>query len=122
VEVVALDHLEISDVFLMKVDVEGYELPVLRGATKLLSDERLASVILELNRSGERYGFNDSEIVSLMKSFRFLPYRYDPLNRELMSLKCDKSSPDNIIFIRDYALVSERLSSGDSFHVLGKSI
>ena len=42
---------------LMKIDVEGYETPVLEGALETLKKQTLHSVIMELNGSGSRFGF-----------------------------------------------------------------
>lgn len=45
----------------MKLDVEGYEAAVLAGASATLANPGLKALIVELNGSGGRYGFDDQE-------------------------------------------------------------
>jgi len=72
---------------LMKIDVEGYEMPALRGVVSILSNQRLCAVILELNGSGERYGFDDAQFRSLC-----LNTVSSPMNTSLLavSLRCSR--------------------------------
>jgi hypothetical protein len=57
---------------LLKVDVEGYELPLLSGAGELTSTSVLA-LIIEMNESGREYGFSDASVHSLLLSYGFRP-------------------------------------------------
>jgi Methyltransferase FkbM domain len=41
--------------FLVKLDIEGYELEALRGATAMLARPTLQAVIMEINASGARH-------------------------------------------------------------------
>ena len=52
-----------------KIDVEGYEYPLLTGAEELLSTT-LQAVIIELNESGREYGYSD-EIVFTPRFIQF---------------------------------------------------
>ena len=56
---------------LMKIDVEGFETSVLAGALRTLADPKLHSVIMELNGSGGRYGFDETKILALMGRLGF---------------------------------------------------
>lgn len=69
---------------LLKVDVEGYELPLLSGAGELTSTSVLA-LIIEMNESGREYGFSDASVHSLLLSYGFSPHRYDPLSRNIVA-------------------------------------
>lgn len=60
VNVSLLDEVLKDDPFLIKIDVEGYETLALQGAKNTLRNEELFSVIMELNGSGNRYGFDES--------------------------------------------------------------
>lgn len=44
---------------IVKIDVEGFELPLLRGSTDLLPN--FSAVIIELNGSGKAFGHMDSD-------------------------------------------------------------
>jgi len=65
---------------LVKIDVEGYETLVLKGAQKILGMQSLRSVIMELNGSGSRYGFDESLILELMFDHGFNTYSYNPFD------------------------------------------
>jgi FkbM family methyltransferase len=67
---------------LIKVDVEGYEMPLLMGATGLLESD-LFGLIIEMNESGREYGFSDLAVHELLSSYGFNPFRYNPVSREI---------------------------------------
>jgi len=110
VQVRPLDEvLEDQSPSVIKIDVEGFETAVIEGAAKTLASSSLHSVVMELNGSGERYGFDEDRIVEKMKSLGFAAYRYDPFKRELSALAGDRSRTGNTLFVRDPQLVNQRL-------------
>ena len=60
VRMVALDDLEIENVDLIKIDVEGYEMRVLKGAEKLLQTTNY--VMIELNNNTKKYGSSNADV------------------------------------------------------------
>lgn len=98
-----------------KLDVEGYEVPALRGGSKLLADPGLLAIVVELNGSGERYGFTDREVIELIQTQGFRPMRYDPLTRLLQDSADGGPEGNNALFVRDAAALSKRLSTAPSF-------
>jgi FkbM family methyltransferase len=110
VDVTTLDTCLRSDSpSLIKIDVEGYETQVLEGAEETLQQPSLHSVIMELNGSGKHYGYDESRILEQMFDYGFKTYSYNPLERKLVSLQGKNLNSGNTLFIRDKALVEERL-------------
>ena len=106
---------------LLKIDVEGFEQPVLEGAQATLADPALHSVIMELNGSGARYGFDESRLLALMLEHGFGTYAYDPAQRQLHSLGGRNRAEGNTLFVRDLPRVTELLRSAPAFSVHGKT-
>jgi FkbM family methyltransferase len=113
-----LEKYSLKDVVFMKIDVEGFETEVLRGGSGLLNDKRLQAVIIELNGSGERYGYDENWIHELFLSNGFSPYSYEPSTRELTKLDA-KLSYHNTIYLRNEEFVIERLSSAKRVEIQG---
>ena len=115
VKVVTLDEvLAGASPHLMKIDVEGFELPVLRGAEEILQRPELHSIILELIHMGDRYGYRDEDILALLERHGFAPYGYDPFARKLIPRV---PSSYNVIFVRDVARVEALVRSAESVQV-----
>jgi len=51
----------------LKIDVEGYELKVLRGATALLEQQRIGAIVLESDGHDRRYGSSEAETIGFLK-------------------------------------------------------
>lgn len=74
------DLLDNQQPVLLKIDVEGFETNVIDGADKVLSNSSLLAVIMELNGSGARYGFNEEALHNKMLAFGLVPYTYSPMD------------------------------------------
>jgi FkbM family methyltransferase len=93
-------EIDINSTFVLKIDVEGFEMEVLKGSENLLRSGKIFSIIIELNGSGEEYGYTDYDIHALISSYGYLSIRYNPIDREV----CEINSPSkfgNTIYVRD---------------------
>ncbi len=111
---------------LIKIDVEGFETPVIRGGEKTLRDPRLHSVIMELGGMGERYGYSERELYQHMRSLGFGAYAYDPMKRVLHALGDEMGSvevagvpSDNTLFVRDVGRVKARVAEAPKIDIYG---
>jgi FkbM family methyltransferase len=93
----------------MKIDVEGFEKFVLKGASKLLGNPKLNVIIIELNSSGKYFGVEDGEILELLIGCGFQSYDYNPDTHLIESLNNKISKRQNTLFIRDLNLILDDL-------------
>jgi FkbM family methyltransferase len=107
--------------FMLKIDVEGFELEVVRGASECLAAPTLQCVIMELNACGQRYGRSDAELLARMRDYGFEPYGYEPRTRRLAQPMAAERT-GNTIFLRDRSLLEQRLRSAAAYRVLGQNI
>ena len=84
----------------IKIDVEGFETNVIAGAHDVLTRTSLLAVIMELNGSGERYGFDESALHKRMLEYGFSTFSYAPFKRELTSLNGKNENSGNTLYIR----------------------
>lgn len=76
VPVTTLDHVaareEINGIDLLKLDVEGSEIPVLRGAERLLREHRIRAMVVEYNGEAQRgHGFAPQDLAETIRSAGF---------------------------------------------------
>ncbi len=121
VPVIPLDDLfEKRKPILLKIDVEGFETQVLLGGKQTLSDPELKAIIIELNGSGARYGYDDMSVDAQLRNHGFEHVSYDFRTRELRSTPFE--SGGNSIYVRDREFVGERLRTATAFRVLSQTI
>ena len=124
IDVDTLDNLyiEYGAPKVIKIDVEGYETNVLKGGKKLLENENLEVIILELNGNGRKYGFDDDSIHNSLNQLGFNSFTYNPSDRKLIPL--NKYGSYNTIYIRNSVLedVSNKVMNAKAFECNGKWI
>ena len=107
---------------LVKIDVEGLETLVVNGMARTLENSSLHSVIIELNGSSKRYGFNDMDIIDMMVGFGFRMYAYEPFSRMLTSISTVNTISENTLFLRNEDFICHRLASAPRFKINSQEI
>ena len=100
----------------MKVDVEGFEMGVIQGATRVLQE--VGGLVIELNGAGEKFGNPDDKIRQKLIESGFVEVKYSPVNRVIEPAKAEG---DNAFFVRSdqFEEVRNRLKSAPYFSVRG---
>jgi len=80
----------------------------------------LKAIIIELNGSGGRYGYDENNIHQQLLSFGFYSYQYAPFTRQLKRVETFGNL--NTIYLRDIHFVQERLKTADPFFVFSEKI
>jgi len=121
VPVSSFDDISLTTGFpqLIKIDVEGFETEVIRGMKNTLQSDELKAIIIELNGSACRYGWDESLIHQHLLENHYFPYAYNPLRRELTFLQ--EFGSINTIYIRDLDFVKDRVNSAKNFTVFSES-
>lgn len=113
VAVTTLDAVCVAEApLLLKLDVEGHELSVLRGGAAILGDPSLRAAIIETNGHGD-----DTAVHALMTAAGFWAADYDAVSRTLAP-RAGTGFP-NTLYVRDAGWLAERLAGGAPHQVLG---
>lgn len=105
---------------IMKMDVEGFETKAIAGARRILADDGLKGIIIELNGSGARYGFDDARIHDTLLQHGFKCHAYEPYSRTFHPM--DIYGKHNTIYLRDLGFFEARVRSARRITILDKSI
>jgi FkbM family methyltransferase len=102
----------------LKIDVEGFETNVIRGAASVLRQPSLLAVVMEQNGSGVQYGFDEEALHRELVASGFSLCRYDPFRREL-SVAADSGSGrwGNSLYVRELEKVRNRLQQAPRYRV-----
>ncbi|MEO6852237.1 MAG: FkbM family methyltransferase [Mucilaginibacter sp.] len=121
VQVITIDSLAIDNwPALIKIDVEGYETEVLNGMGNTLDQDVLKAIIIELNGSGGRYGYDEEKIHQQLLAKKFKPYTYDPFTRQIN--EAGSFGKYNTIYCRDIDFIGNRLRQGTGIPIMGEVI
>jgi FkbM family methyltransferase len=85
----------------IKMDVENYEIPALKGSRKLLENEKCNAVIIEAFEEA-------AQIKEILGSHGFYPYTYD-VERNRLAKHNGPQKGNNLIFIKDIRKARKRL-------------
>jgi FkbM family methyltransferase len=120
VKVARLDDIvQINRPTLLKIDVEGYEYPVIEGGINTFSHPELKAVIIELNGLGSQFGYSDQLIHEKLIGMGLSAYTYEPFSRKLTP--ADGFSHLNTLYVRDASFVQQRVRTAEPIVLHGKS-
>ncbi len=104
---------------IVKIDVEGHELPVLRGARATLGSPALLAVLMETNQSDRLYGEQGGSVMTEMTGHGFTPFGYDPFKRELLPWR---EGQENTVFVRRPEEVAARCRAAPRFTLINGTL
>jgi FkbM family methyltransferase len=107
---------------IIKIDVEGFESNVIEGASEVLAQESLLAVVMELNGSGSRYGFDERILHKKMLDFGFETFTYSPFARKLIPLNGKNMKSSNTLYLKNREEVQSRVKSARPFSVNGQRV
>ena len=113
---IAIEPSEKNYSLLIKIDVEGFEEFVLKGAKQVLNHPDTHAVILEL-AGYNRYNSSDAKIHKLMIKNHFFPVQYFPEIREIKKLESFRIDQFNTIYIKNMKLVKKRIIDSPQYKI-----
>ncbi len=84
----------------IKIDVEGHELEVIKGSRKTLEYEGLKALIIETYRWANYKKPELKEMEKVLRSYGFLPFRYNVETKRLIERKRKSEGGQNTIYAR----------------------
>lgn len=109
VQVITLDNeLNEHEKYFFKIDVEGFEYNVIEGGKSILLSDNTSALIIELNGSGEGFGFSNEDIHNKLLNLKFKPVTYDPISRSLSEINGYNKNGGNTIYVKDIDLMNSR--------------
>ena len=91
----------------IKIDVEGYEYNVLKGALNILKSPSLKYLMVEFNESGKKFNLNDDDVFNLIVEYGFIPIEYNVNKQEINILSSYNTDKFNTLFIHKNFLSKE---------------
>lgn len=102
-----------AEPIMIKMDVEGYEEEVLRGAQQLLTNDGLQVIDIE---------WPNPSSVQMLNGHHFTRAYYDPFARELLREPTDTFPSPNALFVRDLEFASSRVITADRIMIFDRYI
>lgn len=100
-----------TGVTLMKIDVEGWEAPVLAGARRMLSKPDAPVLQVEFtDDAAKAAGHSCADVYRLLEEYGYKLYRFEPAARQLIHDPLRAEYPYmNLFAVKDLAAVTQRL-------------
>ena len=105
---------------LIKIDVEGFEMQVLKGSSRVLREKDLLGLIIENNEHSRLYGNEPDGVRNHLSNLGFEEIGYEPFSRKIFV--SPNSTNANAIFVRNRAAVEPLVRAAPALQVNGRSI
>lgn len=100
----------IKKINFLKIDTEGVDYFVLRGAKKVLSEGIVDVIQLEVNELMDKYNISFKELKNLLAVNGYSLCKYNVRKNCVYSINIDKLSNMNIFAVKDIGKVNQRLT------------
>lgn len=67
----------IKQVAILKIDVEGSEMKVLKGAEKSIRNKKIKKILIELNKNNQFFGSSNQKIIAWLKKQQYRVYLFE---------------------------------------------
>lgn len=85
----------------IKIDVEGFEWFVLKGAENVLASTELKYVLIEINNSGRKFSIDNEQIHSYLLQKGFSPYCYNYDSKQLERIDSYRKDKFNTLYVKN---------------------
>jgi FkbM family methyltransferase len=116
------DALRDEEPAVIKIDVEGGELGVLRGAGAVLGKPSLFAVIMETFRPAN---YAQPQLIAaeqILRGHGFLPVAYDPWKRDIRPISDPAEGGQNTIYVRELDTVRAQVKMGGRIRAFGTRV
>jgi FkbM family methyltransferase len=95
---------KISRIDFLKIDVEGHELPVLKGGRRTIAEDRPV-IMVEMNDRRSSDQSSPKQLWAFLESYSYVWHQADPLNGRLVSIH----QPEVFGYLNLFAIPSEKI-------------
>lgn len=67
----------IKQIAILKIDVEGSEMKVLKGAEKSIQEKKIKKILIELNKNNQFFGTSNQKIITWLKKQQYNVYLFE---------------------------------------------
>lgn len=99
---------QISHFTYVKIDVEGFECNVLKGAHQLLTNKQIQVIQLEINKTIKNSGASIDELLELLRKYSYVICKYDVETNSLIPIEYSEGR-ENYFAVYDLLLANQKL-------------
>ncbi len=93
------DRLGLQSIDVLKIDVEGYEPHVFQGASRLLREGRIETIVCEVNEPLlRRRGFTRLDLTSLLAQYGYVPHLVPPTGARKLRTQPGLEDAGDVVF------------------------